>query len=85
MKLVENITDNCPTLTLCTPSEQLMYYMMIFLSDDTLFLHEDIEELLRIQIFKFLEKNITTKFDFDAEVGKINLYIYCQFNNFFFI
>lgn len=74
LKLIDCVTEKCPTLVLCSPSKQLMYYMMMFLSDDTVYLDKYIGEYLRKQVSKFLKENETTWFDFDCKIGKVNLY-----------
>lgn len=70
-KFVENINENCPTLVLCSPTEQLMYYMMAFLTKDNIFLDADINDFLRVQIAKFFKQHENIHFDFTVTSSKI--------------
>lgn len=70
-KYVDSVNSNCPSLVLCSSTEQLMYYMMAFLANDNVLFEENIQDFLKAQILKFLEKNKNTFFNFDTIIGKI--------------
>lgn len=69
LRFVNNIREYCPTLVLCTPTEQLMYFMMVYFTADYVYLEEDINLFLMQQIYVFFKECENIYYDFDTVIG----------------
>lgn len=71
LKYIEGVTNECPSLMLCTPTELFMYYMMAFLCAPSIIMQRDVHDLIHEQISKFLNKWNNFAFNFDISISEL--------------